>query len=87
LAGRYINTFTCYRKIFIYSKAYFFHFTINSKIGLQPVPSLSSYVPSQLNTSAHLAGKAAVDFGETIEKVLVKHGKRITGKEESLKSY
>ena len=46
---------------------------------MQNVPSLSQHVPSQLSASSVLAAKAAVDFGETVEQVLIKYGKRITG--------
>lgn len=35
-------------------------------------------MPSQLNDSSVLASKAAVDFGITVEQVLIKYGKRIT---------
>ena len=48
---------------------------LGSKIGIQNVPALS--VPSQLSNSANLATKSAVLFGETVEQVLVKYGKRI----------
>jgi very long chain acyl-CoA dehydrogenase len=51
---------------------------IGSKIGIQSVPTLGSEVPSQLGESAQLASRAVVDFGEAIERVLVKYGKRIT---------
>lgn len=51
---------------------------LGSKIGIQNVPSLGSDVPPQLANSAQLASKAVLDFGETIERVLVKYGKRIT---------
>lgn len=53
---------------------------IGSKIGIQNIPSLSQNVPSQLEQSSVLASKAVVDFGETVEKVLIKYGKRVTGK-------
>lgn len=49
---------------------------LGSKIGIQNVPALS--VPSQLSNSANLASKSAVLFGETVEQVLIKYGKRIT---------
>lgn len=42
------------------------------------MPSLGSEVPSQLSASAQLASKSVIEFGETIERVLVKYGKRIT---------
>lgn len=51
---------------------------IGRQIGIQNVPSLSQNVPSQLTNSANLAAKAVVDFGQTVESVLVKYGKRIT---------
>lgn len=51
---------------------------LGSKIGIQNVPSLGSEIPAELNASAQLASKAVVDFGETIERVLIKYGKRIT---------
>jgi len=51
---------------------------LGSKIGIQNVPSLGGDVPPQLATSAQLASKAVQDFGETVERVLVKYGKRIT---------
>ena len=47
-------------------------------MGVQKVPSLNEHVPSQLSASSILAAKAAVDFGETVEQVLIKYGKRIT---------
>ena len=43
---------------------------------LQPING----VPSQLSNSALLAQKASIEFGETVESVLIKYGKRITGK-------
>lgn len=49
---------------------------IGSKIGMQSMQPIAE-VPSQLSDSAQLAQKAVVDFGETIEGVLIKHGKRI----------
>jgi hypothetical protein len=52
---------------------------IGSKIGIQSAPSLEKYVAPQLNNSGKLATKAVVDFGETIERLLIKYGKRITG--------
>lgn len=51
---------------------------IGSKMGMQSVPSLGQHVPAQLTHSSLLASKAAVDFGETVEQVLIKYGKRIT---------
>lgn len=51
---------------------------LGSKIGLQNVPSLGQHVPTDLSQSAQLAAKAVVEFGETVEKVLVKHGRSIT---------
>ena len=51
---------------------------LGSKIGIQNVPSIGGDVPPQLATSAQLASKAVQDFGETVERVLVKYGKRIT---------
>ena len=53
---------------------------LGSKVGMQTVPSLAPFVHSNLSNSAQLASKAAVDFGETVERVLIKHGKNITGK-------
>lgn len=50
---------------------------IGSKIGMQSLPSISE-VPSPLAESAQLAQKASIEFGETVEKVLIKYGKRIT---------
>ena len=50
---------------------------LGSKIGLQNVPSLGQHVPSDLAQSAQLAARAVVEFGETVEKVLVKHGRSI----------
>ena len=46
---------------------------------MQSLPSLSQHIPSQLTHSSLLASKAAVDFGETVEQILIKYGKRITG--------
>lgn len=46
---------------------------------MQNIPSLTQHVPSQLTHSANLASKAVVDFGQTVESVLVKYGKRVTG--------
>ncbi len=51
---------------------------IGSKIGIQSAPSLEKHVAPQLSASGKLASKAVVDFGETIERVLIKYGKRIT---------
>lgn len=51
---------------------------LGSKMGMQEVPSLSQHVPSQLSSSSIMASKAAVDFGEAVEQVLVKYGKKIT---------
>jgi len=51
---------------------------LGSKVGMQTVPSLAPFVHSNLSNSAQLASKAAVDFGETVERVLIKHGKNIT---------
>jgi hypothetical protein len=50
---------------------------LRSKIGIQNVPSLN--VANQLQGSAQLASKSVVDFGQTIERVLVKYGRKITG--------
>lgn len=50
---------------------------LGSKIGISNAQSLSPVVHSQLSGSAQLASKAVVDFGETIERILVKHGKNI----------
>ena len=44
---------------------------------MQSLPSISE-VPSPLAESAQLAQKASLEFGETVEKVLIKYGKRIT---------
>jgi len=46
---------------------------------MQSLPSLNQHIPSQLTNSSLLASKAAIDFGETVEQVLIKYGKRITG--------
>jgi very long chain acyl-CoA dehydrogenase len=51
---------------------------IGSKIGIQNTPSLEKHLPAQLSNSGKLASRAVVDFGETIERVLIKYGKRIT---------
>lgn len=53
---------------------------IGRQIGMQNIPSLTEHVPTQLSNSAGLASKAVVDFGQTVESVLVKYGKRVTGK-------
>lgn len=50
---------------------------IGSKIGVQQMEPISE-VPSQLSNSAQLAQKAAAEFGEAVERVLMKHGKKIT---------
>ena len=50
---------------------------LGSKIGMSNTPSLSPYVHSQLAGSAQLASKAVVEFGETVESLLIKHGKNI----------
>lgn len=50
---------------------------IGSKMGMQSFPPIEG-VPSQLNESVQLAQKASVEFGQTIETVLIKHGKKIT---------
>jgi len=50
---------------------------IGSKIGMQNLPPING-VPSQLSNSALLAQKASIEFGETVESVLIKYGKRIT---------
>ena len=46
---------------------------------MQNLPPING-VPSQLSNSALLAQKASIEFGETVESVLIKYGKRITGK-------
>lgn len=52
---------------------------LGSKIGISNnAQELSPLVHSQLNNSAHLASKVAAEFGETVERVLIKHGKSIT---------
>ncbi len=50
---------------------------IGSKIGIQNAPSVS--VPPQLTNSAKLASASVLEFGETIERVLIRYGKKITG--------
>jgi hypothetical protein len=57
---------------------------LGSKIGIQNVPALN--VPSQLQGSAQLASKSVVEFGQAIERVLVKYGRKITGKIYELKT-
>jgi hypothetical protein len=54
---------------------------IGSKIGVQSIeaPELVNLSP-QLSKSTALAIKAATEFGETVESLLIKYGKRITGK-------
>jgi very long chain acyl-CoA dehydrogenase len=47
-----------------------------SKMGMQKMDAIPG-VPSELGNSAQLAQKAAAQFGETIERVLIKHGKKI----------
>lgn len=50
---------------------------LGSKMGMGgSMPEIEG-VPAELKESAQLAQKAAAHFGETIEKVLIKHGKRI----------
>ena len=46
---------------------------------MQNLPPING-VPSQLSNSALLAQKASIEVGETVESVLIKYGKRITGK-------
>jgi len=50
---------------------------LGSKMGLQSLPTIGE-VPSPLAESAQLAQKASMEFGETVEKILIKYGKRIT---------
>ena len=50
---------------------------IGSKIGIQNAPSVN--VPPQLANSAKLASVSVVEFGEAIERVLIRYGKKITG--------
>jgi len=49
---------------------------IGSKIGIQNAPSVD--VPPQLANSAKLASVSVVEFGEAIERVLIRYGKKIT---------
>jgi len=51
---------------------------IGSKIGIQ-VQNVPEFVnlPIQLTKSATLASKAALEFGETVESILVKYGKKV----------
>lgn len=53
---------------------------IGSKIGIQ-VQNVPEFVnlPIQLTKSATLASKAALEFGETVESILVKYGKKVAG--------
>lgn len=53
---------------------------IGSKIGMQNLPPIEG-VPSNLSNSAQLAQKASVEFGQTIESVLIKYGKNITNEQ------
>ena len=57
---------------------------LGSKIGMANVPSLEQHVPSALTNSSQLAAKSVVEFGEAVEKILIKYGKSITGKIYSL---
>lgn len=52
---------------------------IGSKIGVQ-VQNVPEFVdlPKQLQESAKLASRASVEFGETVERVLIKYGKKVT---------
>ena len=50
---------------------------IGSKMGVQHLPAISE-IPSPLVESAQLAQRASIEFGETVEKILIKYGKRIT---------
>lgn len=49
---------------------------LGSKVGMSQVQEIPG-VPAELKKSAELAQVAAAQFGETIEKVLIKHGKKI----------
>jgi very long chain acyl-CoA dehydrogenase len=50
---------------------------IGSKIGIQKLTPINE-VPSPLAESAQLAQIASLQFGETVEAILIKYGKRIT---------
>jgi hypothetical protein len=53
---------------------------IGGKIGVHSIdaPELAQLAP-QLTKSAALATKATVEFGETVESLLIKYGKRVAG--------
>lgn len=50
---------------------------IGSKVGMQSLPPVDPNIASQLTPSALLATKAVADFGQVVERVLVKHGRKI----------
>ncbi len=45
---------------------------------MQNLPQIKE-VPNELSNSAQLAQKAALEFGEAVEKILIKYGKKIAG--------
>jgi hypothetical protein len=45
---------------------------------MQNLPPIKD-IPSELSQSAQAAQKASVEFGETVEKILIKYGKKIAG--------
>ncbi len=49
---------------------------IGTRIGIQNAPTVN--VPSQLAGSAQLASRSVVEFGDAIERVLIRYGKKIT---------
>lgn len=51
---------------------------IGSKMGIQTAPSMDHHIAAPLSNSAKLAYKSVADFGETIERLLIKYGNRIT---------
>jgi very long chain acyl-CoA dehydrogenase len=51
---------------------------LGSKIGIQKTPFIERLISPQLSTSGILASKAVLDFGDTIERTLIKYGKGVT---------
>lgn len=50
---------------------------IGSKVGMASLPPIDSNIPSILHPSANQANKSVVEFGETVEKLLIKYGAKI----------
>jgi len=49
---------------------------IGSKMGMQAIENIKD-VPAPLSHSANLAQKASIEFGATVEQILIKYGKKI----------